>query len=95
MKLTRFRGDNEPIVLIVKADGVVADITGSTITLYYADKSIVGVLTDAPNGKVTFNPSGTDFQTVGQFKYKVVKIDGTIRKTIVKNIIVINDDSVL
>ena len=94
MKLTRYRGDTDPNILNVKSNGSVMDLTGSSVTLYYADKTIAGTLTDAPNGQVTFTPSLTDFQTVGQFKYKVVKVNGTVKKTLIKNVIVVNDDSV-
>ena len=95
MKLTRYRGDTDPIILNVKSNGSAMDLTGSTVTLYYADKMIAGTLTDAPNGQVTFTPSDTDFQTVGQFKYKVVRVNGAVKKTLIKNMLVLNDDSVV
>ena len=94
MRLYRFRGDTDPIIINVKSNGVAMDLTGSTLTLEYGTKTISGTLTDAVNGQVTFTPTNTDFQVSGQFKYKVVKVSGTVKKTLIKNVIVVDDDSV-
>ena len=95
MRLYRFRADTDPIIINVKSNGIAMDLTGSTLTLEYGTKTISGTLTDAVNGQVTFTPTGgIDFQVAGQFKYKVVKVNGTIKKTLIKNVIVVDDDSV-
>ena len=94
MKITRFKGDTDPIVFTIKKDGVAMDITGSILTFYYGSNSIIGEIISAENGKVSFNVNDSDFNTIGTHKYKITKQDASIKKTIIKNVVVVNDDSV-
>lgn len=98
MEITRYKGDTDPIVFTIKKNGVPLDITGSSFSLFYGDGTgtvtLPGTLIEPTSGKVSFAVAGTDFQTVKIYKYKVVKTDGSIVKTIIKSSVIIVDDSV-
>lgn len=92
-KITRFRGDTEPLIINIKADGSPMDLTDTTVTLYYSDRSIVGV--NGLDGQVSFTPiAEEDFQTVGQMKYKLVKKKGSTKTTLVMDILQLDNDKV-
>lgn len=98
MEITRYKGDTDPIVFTIKKNGVPLDITGSSFTLSYGGASgtvtLPGTLLEPTGGKVSFAVGAGDFPTVKIYKYKVVKTDGSIVKTIIKSSVVIIDDSV-
>lgn len=98
MEITRFKGDTDPIVFTIKKNGVPLDITGSSFNLYYGGSTgtvtLVGTLLEPTLGTVSFTVAPTDFPTVKIYKYKVVKTDGTIVKTIIKSSVIIIDDTV-
>lgn len=93
MQITRDVGDNYPIDIVIKVNGVVVDITGSTFTFTYKtaseEKTISGVISDALNGKVRFSPTITDFNEVGSFNYKIKRVSSGITATHLKGQITI------
>ena len=99
MKITRVRGDNYPIVVTLKVNGVAIDLTGSVIKLSYKNKSgdvttsqIVGTITDALNGVVEFHPLATDFTVAGQYIYDIQReFSGTITTHILETLTLIDD----
>lgn len=98
MEITRFKGDTDPIVFTIKKNGVPLDITGSSFNLFYGGSTgtvtLPGTLLEPAAGKVSFAVGALDFQTVKTYKYKVVKTEGSVVKTIIKSSIIIIDDSV-
>lgn len=73
--MQRYRGNNYPIVVVLKMNGVAVDLTGDTVVFNYGEtgrvRQIVGVITDAINGVVTFTPTAEDFQISGIFQYDI------------------------
>ncbi|MDQ1341175.1 MAG: hypothetical protein QG567_2333 [Campylobacterota bacterium] len=99
MKITRVRGDNYPIVVTLKVNGVAIDLTGSVIKLSYKNKNgtdaayqIAGTITDALNGVVEFRPLATDFAIAGQYIYDIQReFFGIITTHILETLILIDD----
>jgi hypothetical protein len=99
--ITRYRGDTQPIDVVVTelvlGAEVPLNVTGATFLLTVdpsktpADASnnlfqLVGTITDAAFGAVSFYPTATDVDAVGKFFYDVQMTDGSGRKrTIVKD----------
>ena len=98
MEITRFKGDTDPIIFTINKNGVPLDITGSSFSLSYGVASgtvtLTGTLIEPTVGTVSFTVGTGDFPFVKTYKYKVVKTDGSIVKTIIKSSVVIIDDSV-
>ncbi len=99
------RGDSDAKGFIVQdSAGVVIDITGFTFRLTVnTDQdpapgtelfTVVGVITDATNGRVAFAPTITDTdQTPGEYFYDVEQTDaGGLISTIIKGICEIVQD---
>ena len=99
MKITRVRGDNYPIVVTLKINGVAIDLTGSVIKLSYKNKrgdvaasQIVGTITNALNGVVEFRPLVTDFTIAGQYIYDIQReFSGIITTHILETLTLIDD----
>jgi hypothetical protein len=97
--ITRYRGDTYPISATIKVNGEPIDITGSTIVFSFSDLedtptiiSINGVLEDPENGIVRFDPSPTDFDTVGTYKYDIQRTqDGYISTHAVGRLEIVGD----
>ena len=98
MTIKRVRGDNYPVEAILKVNGVVVNLTGSTVTLGYIKTgattatSIVGTISDVVNGVVQFLPTGTDFTETGTYRYDIQRVVGGIKTTHVIGQLIIEDD---
>jgi len=100
------RGDSDPKGFIIQdSAGVAVDITGFAFKLTVNSEktptdqvneqfSIIGVLTDASNGKVSFAPSITDTDiTPGTYFYDIEQTDGagSISTLIVGKVLIVQD----
>jgi len=86
--ITRFRGDTFPMVFNVKSNGVAVDIAGWTFTMTIDPSDapgdatdnvlqLAGVLTDAPNGEVTFTMTAGEADiTPASYNYDIQGVDG-------------------
>lgn len=81
------RGDTEPITITIKdSSGSAVDITGWTL-LFTVDQDkaptnednqqfqLTGVLTDAANGIVSFEPSASNTDLLGTYYYEIQRTD--------------------
>lgn len=94
--ITRFKGDNYPITATLKVNHIVKDITGATVTFSYMEKttlkSIIGTITDAPNGIVKFYPTAEDFQVVDNFSFNIKRAQDGYIYTHIKDTLSIEND---
>lgn len=106
MKITRYRGDTDPISMTItnNSTGSPANLTGSTVKLTTNTKAnptdsstvlfqLTGISSDPLTGVVEFMLSDTDADKVGTFYYDVelTKNDGK-KSTIVKGVIEFTQD---
>lgn len=85
--ITRVRGDNYPILATLQINGaaVLLDVA-DVITFTYTNDtfpvtSIIGTITDAPLGKVSFFPAVTDFLVTGSYSYDIQRVSNGIKTT--------------
>lgn len=94
--ITRVRGDNYPITATIKLNGTIVDLTGAIVTFSYYEstnvRTIAGTITTPSNGIVTFLPSASDFQLVGNFPFDIQRVQGGYTYTHLKGSITITDD---
>lgn len=96
--LMRVRGDLYPIEATLSINGVAVDLSGATVKFSYVkeggklSKSIVGVITDAPLGKVRFQPVAGDFSEAGEFMFDIEAIVDNIPTTYKIDRLKIKDD---
>lgn len=106
-KINFFRGDSYPIEVTIWEDRSTStplNLSGSTLYLTVNSEknpddtsnqlfSVSGVITDASNGKVEFQPtSGNTNQTPGEYWYDISLVNENSNRTIVKNIFYISQD---
>lgn len=88
MDIERKRGDTYPIEITVLNNGAAMNISGASFLLTVdpnkepADATsnicqLVGVVTDAPNGRVSFTPTAQQMDHVGKFYHDIQMTDGT------------------
>lgn len=101
--ITRHRGDDRTITRTVRIGGVAQDITGWTFALTVNEEanpadttnelgSVAGVLIDAANGQVGFDPTTTMVETVGRFYYDIEVVDANGKLSTVKGLWVVLQD---
>lgn len=106
--IIRRRGDTYPLDFLITTgegeDEIPLDITGCTFLLTVdpnkapTDDSsnicqIVGTVIDGPNGEVRFEPSDTDFDTIGKYYYDIQMTDvaGKIRTPLLARLTILQD----
>ena len=98
-RITRVRGDNYPIEAILTINKAPINLTGATVSFSYIKtnpigtaKTINGTIVDAPNGKVMFSPTSTDFSEAGSFKYDIQHTLNGITTTHLLGVLILEDD---
>ena len=86
--ITRFRGDTYPLIVTLSENGVPVDLTAVisvklTISLD-TPVTILGTVTDAPNGEVTFAFDQTAIGVAGIFEYDIQAEDASYVTTYVR-----------
>jgi hypothetical protein len=105
LNLCRTRGDTFPFTLQIKVDDVVLDITGFTIVLTVDTREeppdattvvfqVSGIISDGPNGKVTFSLSTPNAATTpGDYFYDVQYTDLSSKiRTVARGTWVVSQD---
>ena len=97
--IRRVRGDSYPIQAILKVNGVVVDLTGSTVTMGYVldiagsvARTIAGTIIDPLLGSVQFNPTAEDFTVAGNFRYDIQRVTGGVKTTHLTGALILDDD---
>lgn len=92
--IKRYVGDNYPIKAVLKENGVVVNLTGSTITMKISkvneELTINGIVTDAINGLVQFDVTAADMTPIGEYKYRIYTTVGTVVTTYTKALLIIS-----
>ena len=87
MDITRKRGDTYPIQFQVLSNAAPMALSGESFLLTVDPEKaptsnannifqLTGLIIDAPNGLIAFNPSAGDVDYVGKFYYDVQMTDG-------------------
>jgi len=75
--LVRVRGDLYPIEASLSINGEPVNLTGAVVKFGYIRNNtkfanvIIGTVTDAPAGKVRFQPTAGDFKEAGEFTFDI------------------------
>lgn len=97
--IKRVRGDTYPIQAVLKVNGAVVNLTGSTIVMSYTldeagstARSITGTIVDPLLGTVQFSPTAEDFTVAGTFKYDIQRVASGIKTTHLQGFLILDDD---
>ncbi len=89
MRIQRFKGDTYPLVVTLKVNNTVVDLTGATTEMHIVGQSknltIVGTSATPTNGSVSFAFLDADVDTAGAYEYDIEVTDsGGLITTFVK-----------
>ena len=93
--ITRFRGDNYPLIVTLKENGNPVDLTNATVRLSIGFDTVIvltAIITDAVNGVAKFEFPVHSVDKVGRFPYDIEVNDGGYITTYVKDIFELIDD---